>query len=246
VGIDVYVHSTFLLLIALLALSDLVAGRSALMMARSTILIVAVFAMVVLHEFGHALMARRFGIRTQDITLLPIGGVARLERFPEDPTQQLLVSLAGPATNLAVALGLFGMSLTMGLDTGLDSSFQGGGGFLAQRRGRRTPAGYPQPPRFVARSGRTRRDAHRQRSDGDGGRDDEPRGGTRRRFGGNATARPPCAHGSRGRARGRIIDDWEGRRIDRATSCHSPRRTLPCSEGGGVRVSLPRGGSASF
>jgi hypothetical protein len=63
-GIDVYVHGTFLLLIAFLAFSDLVAGQGVTAIARGTLLILAVFTTVVLHEFGHALMARRFGVRT--------------------------------------------------------------------------------------------------------------------------------------------------------------------------------------
>src|SRR5688500_7630359 len=71
-GIDVYVHGTFLLLVAFVALSDLVAGHGVATMVRGTLLILAVFATVVLHEFGHALTARRFGVRTRDITLLPI------------------------------------------------------------------------------------------------------------------------------------------------------------------------------
>lgn len=108
-GIDVYVHGTFLLLIAFLAFSEFVAGKGVAAIVRGTLLILAVFTTVVLHEFGHALTARRFGIRTKDITLLPIGGIARLERMPDKPREQLLVSAAGPAVNVLIALLLFGV-----------------------------------------------------------------------------------------------------------------------------------------
>ncbi len=106
-GIDVYVHGTFLLLIGFPAFGNLVAGQGVEVVLRTTFLLLAVFTTVVLHEFGHALMARRFGVRTHDITLLPIGGIARFEKMPEKPTHQLLVAIAGPAVNMAIALAIF-------------------------------------------------------------------------------------------------------------------------------------------
>ncbi len=102
-GIDVYMHLTFLLLLAWVGASYYLPNRDLAEAAAGILFIVVLFAIVVLHELGHALTARRFGIRTRDITLLPIGGVARLERMPEDPRQELLVAVAGPAVNVLLA-----------------------------------------------------------------------------------------------------------------------------------------------
>lgn len=110
-GIDVYVHITFFLLLAYFGLAGYmnpVEGVSPAALAfKNIVFVLIVFFIVVLHELGHALAARRYGIQTRDITLYPIGGVARLERMPSDPWQELVVALAGPAVNVVLAAVLF-------------------------------------------------------------------------------------------------------------------------------------------
>lgn len=105
-GIDVYMHATFLLL--LLWLGIVYWGKGGLPAAVHGItFILLLFGCVVLHELGHALTARRFGIQTRNIVLLPIGGVASLEKMPDDPKEEILVALAGPAVNLVIAAVLW-------------------------------------------------------------------------------------------------------------------------------------------
>ena len=106
-GIDVKLHWTFLLIPVWILLSTLLSGGSVAVAAAYTTLVLAVFGCVVLHELGHALAARKFGIQTSDIVLLPIGGVANLERIPRVPSQELLIALAGPAVNVVIAALLF-------------------------------------------------------------------------------------------------------------------------------------------
>jgi Zn-dependent protease len=104
-GTAVKIHITFILFLAWIAFSAWSRGGPAAALD-STVFIVLLFACVVLHEFGHIAAARRYGIGTPEVTLLPIGGVASLQRLPSDPAQELVVALAGPAVNLVIGLVL--------------------------------------------------------------------------------------------------------------------------------------------
>ncbi|MBV7409779.1 site-2 protease family protein [Maritimibacter sp. DP1N21-5] len=125
-GSELRVHYTFLLLLAFIGGSAwMAAGPSAAVI--NVIYVLALFACVIAHEYGHALTARAFGIPTPDITLLPIGGLARLQRIPDNPVQEILVALAGPAVNVVI----FGILFLMG-SADFNGAPLGGGMTLAQ------------------------------------------------------------------------------------------------------------------
>ena len=116
-GIDVFIHSTFFLLIIWIGFSYWLTQNSLNAVINGIVFILLLFLIVLLHEFGHALAARKFGVATRDITLLPIGGLARLERMPKEPKQELWVALAGPLVNFVLAIVFFGwLFLTNGLE----------------------------------------------------------------------------------------------------------------------------------
>src|SRR5207248_11267927 len=127
-GIQLRIHVTFVLLIAWLAFGYYAEGGSAAAAAR-VIFILLLFLCVVLHEFAHAFAAKAFGINTPDITLLPIGGVVRLERMPEEPVQELIIAVAGPLVNIVIALGLF---IAGGAEALLNPSTVRGVGLISQ------------------------------------------------------------------------------------------------------------------
>lgn len=102
-GIGIYLHWTFIALFIFLAYTFWNQSREVSQVIAALAFIGAVFGCVVLHELGHALAARQFGVKTRDITLFPIGGVARLERIPREPLQELWIAVAGPLVNVVIA-----------------------------------------------------------------------------------------------------------------------------------------------
>ena len=132
-GVELRVHATFVILIAWMAIVYFRAGGTAAAALRGVIFTLTLFASVVLHELGHARVARRFGVPTRDITLLPIGGVARLDHMPERPSQEFWVALAGPTVTFAIVVVLYATLRMLGLPiTPIERAIGSGGAFVAQ------------------------------------------------------------------------------------------------------------------
>lgn len=130
-GITIRLHTTFILLLLWIGIGHYTAGGWVAAI-EGVAFILAIFGSVLLHEFGHALAARRYGIHTPDITLLPIGGVARLERLPERPKEELVVAVAGPLVNVLIAAVLLGGLFLTGRSELLQRFDLIGGEFFAQ------------------------------------------------------------------------------------------------------------------
>ena len=129
-GINIYVHATFLLLLFYIVIASWAHSHNGPAVLSALFFILVLFLCVTLHELGHALAARRYGIPTRDIILLPIGGVSRIERMPEKPREELWVALAGPAVNVLIAVGLYGLYAAFGARPELRNLRLVGGSFL--------------------------------------------------------------------------------------------------------------------
>ena len=122
-GIRIVVHWTFLLLILWVVAVNVRQGGDTAQVVYSVLFIVALFVCVTLHELGHSLAARKYGIETRSITLLPIGGMANIDEMPEKPKQEVVVTLSGLLVNVAIALLLWiVISLAPGLR--MDTAFE--------------------------------------------------------------------------------------------------------------------------
>ena len=108
-GISIRVHATLLVMLIWIAFAAPIAGLGMRLGLAQGLLVVALFGCIVIHELAHALVARSFGCATREILLLPIGGLAQMERLPQRPPQELLVALVGPVANIAIAAMLAGV-----------------------------------------------------------------------------------------------------------------------------------------
>jgi Zn-dependent protease/CBS domain-containing protein len=131
-GIDVRVHWTFLLLLAFFAFVGYQSSGNLTGAITPIAVIVALFICVVLHEFGHSLVAQRLGFEVQSITLLPIGGVSNLESLPEKPSDEVKITLAGPLVNVVLAPIFFGVGLLLGAEPSMPTDLFTGIGSIGQ------------------------------------------------------------------------------------------------------------------
>src|SRR5215210_6792016 len=115
-GIDIKIHWTFLLLLLFFAFLGYRDSGSAVGALVTAAVVVVLFFCVLLHEFGHSLVAQRLGLEVPDITLLPIGGLARLKRLPDRPIDEVKIAIAGPLVNFVLALLFLGVALLLGTD----------------------------------------------------------------------------------------------------------------------------------
>jgi len=121
-GIPVRIHFTFPLILLVFGVDAWLAGGW-IEALRAVLLVLAVFLCVVLHEFGHSLQVMRYGIRVRDVVLLPIGGMARAEKIPEKPWQEIVVAISGPIVNFALAAILFAVIWASGRSISLETDF---------------------------------------------------------------------------------------------------------------------------
>ena len=129
-GIGLFVHWTFLVMLAGIFGFYVYQGLTIMVALMGVGLILAVFGCVVLHELGHAFMAKHYGIPTLDITMYPVGGVARLQRMPREPMQEFMIAVAGPAVNLGIAGVLYVVNLAMGSPTSMAEAMTPQGNLL--------------------------------------------------------------------------------------------------------------------
>lgn len=134
-GIPVHVHWTFALIFVYIYFLGSFSNSAPGLTRSYMLLILMLFICVLMHEYGHALMARRFGVGTHDIILSPIGGIARLNKLPEKPIQEFLVAIAGPAVNLGIVLLLspfyFGAISVIDRSNLINSIFNASGNYFA-------------------------------------------------------------------------------------------------------------------
>src|SRR4028118_486590 len=129
-GIDIKVHWTFFLLLAFFAFLGYRDSGEPLTALVTAAIIVALFFCVLLHELGHSLVAQRLGIEVPDITLLPIGGLARLKTLPEKPADEVKIAIAGPLVNVALAPVFFAVAWLLGANLLALPNLPGGLGYV--------------------------------------------------------------------------------------------------------------------